>query len=228
MFTIITAVTVACWLSLSGAALARGSGAGHGSGGHGGHASGGHGSNGPSGGRSHGRTSIRSTAATRSEGGSGPVTAATDSSGRRPRDAATASTYGPLLSYVGIAVGYSGVGVFCPPFFFGSGYPYLPFGYPFGYGAAPFSDVGSAYPFDSGGPTGAVRLNVKPRTGEVYVDGDYAGVVDDFDGHFQHLDLTAGVHRIEIRALGHHPLVFDVTIEAHHRIEYRGSLTPIP
>jgi PEGA domain-containing protein len=72
---------------------------------------------------------------------------------------------------------------------------------------------------------GSIRLNVEPRNGDVYVDGYYAGIVDDFDGHFQHLDLTAGPHHIEISAPGYETLVVDVTIQPHHKIEYRGALT---
>ena len=36
---------------------------------------------------------------------------------------------------------------------------------------------------------GDVRLMVRPRDAAVYVDGYYAGVVDDFDGVFQRLTL---------------------------------------
>jgi hypothetical protein len=68
---------------------------------------------------------------------------------------------------------------------------------------------------------------VKPRNAEVYVDGSYAGVVDDFDGHFQHLDLTAGPHHIQLRAAGYQPLEFDVDIQLDHKAEYRGALTPL-
>ena len=47
----------------------------------------------------------------------------------------------------------------------------------------------------------------------MYVDGSFAGIVADFDGAFHHLMLTAGPHRIEIRAPGYQPIVFDVAIQ---------------
>src|SRR6185312_3885852 len=36
----------------------------------------------------------------------------------------------------------------------------------------------------------AVRIEVSPNDAEVYVDGYYAGIVDDFDGVFQRLRVT--------------------------------------
>lgn len=41
-----------------------------------------------------------------------------------------------------------------------------------------------------------VHLKVKPSAAAVYVDGFYAGLVDDFDGVFQALPLPPGGHRI--------------------------------
>ncbi len=43
-----------------------------------------------------------------------------------------------------------------------------------------------------------VRLQITPRDAAVYVDGYYAGVVDDFDGIFQSLPLTPGGHDIAV------------------------------
>ena len=44
----------------------------------------------------------------------------------------------------------------------------------------------------------SVRLEVTPRDAEVYVDGYYAGTVDDFDGTFQRLRVEPGQHDLEI------------------------------
>jgi hypothetical protein len=43
-----------------------------------------------------------------------------------------------------------------------------------------------------------VHLKVKPNEAAVYVDGFYAGIVDDFDGVFQSLPLPPGGHRITL------------------------------
>jgi len=66
------------------------------------------------------------------------------------------------------------------------GYPfYGPYLYPYPY----------PYYFD---PGSSVRVEVKPREAEVYVDGYYAGVVNDFDGMFQRLPVYPGDHEIEL------------------------------
>jgi len=73
--------------------------------------------------------------------------------------------------------------------------------------------------------SGAIRLKVKPSDASVYVDGYYAGVVDDFDGAFQRLHLEPGPHHIEFRATGYVPLSLDVLIQPDFTISYRGGLT---
>jgi hypothetical protein len=48
----------------------------------------------------------------------------------------------------------------------------------------------------------------------VFADGYYVGIVDDFDGVFQHLNLEAGPHRIEIRTPGYADAIeFEVMIQ---------------
>ncbi len=44
----------------------------------------------------------------------------------------------------------------------------------------------------------SVRLQVKPTQTEVYVDGAYTGLVDNYDGLFQRLHLPPGEHEIEL------------------------------
>lgn len=71
---------------------------------------------------------------------------------------------------------------------------------------------------------GELRLDVSPRDAEVWVDGYYAGQVDDFDGAFQSLRLESGGYRIELVAPGYEPLVFDVRIAPGRKTTYRGDL----
>jgi hypothetical protein len=77
-------------------------------------------------------------------------------------------------------------------------------------------------------PAGAIKLKITPKQAFVFVDGGFAGVVDDFDGVFQKLTLEAGPHRIEVQAEGYEPLVFDVNITPDDTITYRGELKKIP
>ena len=67
---------------------------------------------------------------------------------------------------------------------------------------------------------------MSPRVADVYVDGYFAGRVDDFDGIFQSLRLEGGPHHIQIVAPGFVNLDFDVRIEPGRKITYRGALQP--
>lgn len=61
---------------------------------------------------------------------------------------------------------------------------------------------------------GSLRIVDAPRDAQVFVDGYYAGVVDDYDGVFQRLNLEPGGHQIEIDVYpGVPPMDFDVYIE---------------
>lgn len=73
--------------------------------------------------------------------------------------------------------------------------------------------------------TGGLRLRVKPRQGEVIVNGYFAGMVDDFDGAFQKLKLPAGPHRIDIKADGYETLSFDVLVVEDEVTTYKGDMS---
>jgi hypothetical protein len=49
----------------------------------------------------------------------------------------------------------------------------------------------------------SVRLEVDPRDAEVFVDGYYAGVVDEFDGVWQRLRVDPGQHEIALYREGY-------------------------
>jgi hypothetical protein len=106
------------------------------------------------------------------------------------------------------------------PFWYGASYPVYG-GYGAGYGSAYGYSSGSGY-----GLNGGLKLKVKPRDAEVFVDGYFVGRVDDFDGLFQKMNLESGPHRIEIRAPGYTTISFDVRIEFDETVTYRGELQP--
>ena len=74
---------------------------------------------------------------------------------------------------------------------------------------------------------GGVALEITPYDADVFVDGQYAGKVQDFDGTTQPLTLTAGTHRIEVQAPGYEPMTVDVGIQAGQVIPYRGDLQQV-
>ncbi|HLG58062.1 MAG TPA: PEGA domain-containing protein [Vicinamibacterales bacterium] len=88
---------------------------------------------------------------------------------------------------------------------------------------------GSVYRYDSysyGYPVGELRLKVHPRDAQVFIDGYYAGRVDDFDGVFQSLRLEDGDYQVEIVLPGYEPLAFDVRIFPGEKTTYEGDLLP--
>jgi hypothetical protein len=74
------------------------------------------------------------------------------------------------------------------------------------------------------GETGALRLKIKQRQASVYIDGEPVGLVDQYDGVFQKLRLSAGNHRVELRASGYETSIFNVRIEPDRTETYRGVL----
>lgn len=120
------------------------------------------------------------------------------------------------------------------PFYYGpwGGYMYYDpywWDYYYGYGYRPYYGgygYGGGYYNESDVDNGALKLKVRPRDAQVYVDGYFSGVVDDYDGVFQRLRLRSGGHRIELRAEGMQPTIFDVLIVPGETVTYRGELKP--
>ena len=88
--------------------------------------------------------------------------------------------------------------------------------------------VGGGYPYPAyryAAPDASVRFDVKPKDAKVYVDGFYAGIVDDFDGAFQRLRTTPGGHQLTLYLDGYRTyseqvyLAADNTFKLHHRME---------
>jgi len=73
---------------------------------------------------------------------------------------------------------------------------------------------------------GKLRIQVKQRDAEVYIDGYYAGVVDDFDGVLQGLQLESGNYSVEVALPGFEPLQFDVHVTPGRTTTYKGDLLP--
>lgn len=119
-----------------------------------------------------------------------------------------------------------------PPY---AGFIWDPFwwGYGAGYG---YGDPTGGYPvygggYDNGGGDvsyGSLKLKVKPSDAQVYVDGYFSGLVDDYDGLFQKLNLEVGPHHIEVRAEGYETLSLDVRIEFDQTVTYKGELRKLP
>jgi hypothetical protein len=96
-----------------------------------------------------------------------------------------------------------------------------------GWGTLPLY-IDSVSPPLADGPTGGVQLDVQPWRASVFVDGVYAGRVEDFKGYYQHLEAVAGPHQITIVEPGYLPLVFDVMVVPGRTTTFRGTVsTPL-
>jgi hypothetical protein len=70
---------------------------------------------------------------------------------------------------------------------------------------------------------GGVRITGAPRDARVFADGYYVGIVNDFDGIFQHINLEAGPHHIEVETGGYEPIQFDVIVQPGQTTTFRAD-----
>lgn len=111
--------------------------------------------------------------------------------------------------------------------------PYRPYVYRPSYRSGVYYGANGYYPYGHtprgyfdpipGRPYGGLRITDAPRYARVFADGYYVGLVNDFDGIFQHLNLEAGPHRIEIEDEGYGAIAFDVYIRPGQTITYRAG-----
>ena len=119
--------------------------------------------------------------------------------------------------YYGYGYGYYGY----PYWGFGWGYPfYGPWGYPYWGGG-----YGYGYPYYD--PSPEIRLEVKPKEAQVYVDGYYAGVVDDFDGTFQRLRLRPGTHELVLYFQGFHTVQQNIHVGSGQDLKIKFQMQPL-
>ena len=119
---------------------------------------------------------------------------------------------------VAVGVGF-GFHPYPAPYYAGFYYPWAPYyqvgPYPYPY----------PYPMHYVDPGASLRLDVKPKNAEVYVDGFYAGIVDDFSGTFKHLNVPAGEHDLTLYLEGyrtakqHLRLTSDKTLKVKYTME---------
>ena len=74
----------------------------------------------------------------------------------------------------------------------------------------------------------SARIEVKPRDAQVFVDGYMVGIVDQFDGIFQRLDLPAGEHEVVIYMKGYRPYVERALFRPGQSYHFKAILEPLP
>jgi hypothetical protein len=77
-------------------------------------------------------------------------------------------------------------------------------------------------------PDASVRLDVTPRDTEVYVDGFYAGIVDDFDGMLQRLRVEPGQHEITLYHDGYRAVHQRVYLTRDRTFKIKQQMEKLP
>ena len=109
--------------------------------------------------------------------------------------------------------------VFYDPFF------YDPWFYPYRYGWYPPYPYGYGQFYDG---SASLRLQVSPPETEVFIDGYYAGTVDDFDGLFQRLRLDRGEHEATLYLPGHRTVTQKIFLQPGGTFRIRHTMEPLP
>ncbi len=86
------------------------------------------------------------------------------------------------------------------------------------------SPVSAAIACEASAPCGGVSVDIAPASAQIYVDGVFAGIVEDFDGASEPLLLAPGTHYLEIRLAGYRTVTVDVTIAPGEITPYQGTL----
>jgi PEGA domain-containing protein len=95
------------------------------------------------------------------------------------------------------------------------------------YGAAGVAAGLSTYFMELGNQNQAgFTFDVWPVTAEVFVDGVYVGIVQDFSAG-RALTVVPGTHRIDLQAAGFRTATFDVALAAGQVVPYQGELQPL-
>jgi hypothetical protein len=101
---------------------------------------------------------------------------------------------------------------------------YDPWWFPYRYGSprGGYGYYARGYAADS-----PVRLQVSPRDAEVFVDGYYAGIVDDFDGVFQRLLLEPGDHEITLYFAGFRTVTHRIYLQPGRSFTIREGMAQL-
>ncbi len=101
--------------------------------------------------------------------------------------------------------------------------PFYDPGFPYRYGWYPPYAYGQFYDRSA-----SLRLQVSPREAEVFVDGYYAGTVDDFDGFFQRLNLEPGEHDVTLYLHGHRTMTQKILLQPGRTFRIRHTMEALP
>ncbi len=74
---------------------------------------------------------------------------------------------------------------------------------------------------------GGLTIDAVPPIAQVFVDGHYVGLAEEFGHGGGAIMLNDGAHRVELRAPDYETLTFSVKIEPNGFVRYRGDMQRI-
>jgi hypothetical protein len=135
------------------------------------------------------------------------------------------ATYYPPYGY------YRPYGYYPPYGYYNPYYYGFAFGVGFGYGYGGYYPYYASYPgpygYGYGYAGSSLHVLVTPREAEVFVDGYFAGKVDDFDGTFQRLRLDPGEHSVQLYLAGHRSVQQELYLQPGNTFNIRTTLQPL-
>jgi len=72
--------------------------------------------------------------------------------------------------------------------------------------------------------TGELKISATPTRAAVFVDEQFAGHVDEFDGVGQAMLLTPGQHRVRLALPGYLPFETTVDLRPHQKLKIETAL----
>jgi hypothetical protein len=94
--------------------------------------------------------------------------------------------------------------------------PYYPYPY-YGYGYPDWAYNGAS-------TAGSLKTEITPKETEVYVDGYYAGVADNFDGAFKRLHAAPGGHAITLHLEGYRTVTQNLYVRPESTVKVKETM----
>jgi hypothetical protein len=132
--------------------------------------------------------------------------------------------------YSGCGHRYSGHYGF-PYYYYGPyGYYYRHYpsygGYGYGSGAYGAIGVGGGGAYGGGGEMGALDLDVRPEKAQIFVNGEYVGIADQYDGYPGYLWLEEGTYDIVIFMEGHQTISRQYSVYPGLVVDVNDKMVP--
>ena len=72
--------------------------------------------------------------------------------------------------------------------------------------------------------SGGISFDITPNNAQVYIEGEYVGLVSNFSPTSQPLTLAPGRHHVEIRLVGYQTMTFETEVTSGQVVPYQGTM----